>query len=176
MEDTKQVVKRSKFKRWYKFNKQRIPMFLTILAAIFFTGFLDFKMHNQDNVLIFELKSHFTTNNAMGYENGNMAMFMIFLLNLLAIIQIFNTVSFSSKRSPLNLYLITGLTVLQLGSYGFYLSKLFAEQAVRASFVISQMPHAITSITVFTLGIIIQLASTILAWMYVDWKYVKIED
>lgn len=176
MQITNDVKKRSKLKRWYKFNKQKLPMFLTIIASIAFTGFLDFQLKNQENKMLFELKSHFTTNNMMGHENGGPAMFMIFILNILAMIQIFNTVNFSGKRSPVNLYLITGLTVLQLASFGYYLSLLFAEQAIRPSFVISQMPSAIISITVFTIGIIIQLASTVLAFMYVDWKYVKIEE
>lgn len=177
MEQVKQVEKRSKLKRWYKFNKQKLPMFLTILAALFFTGFLDFTLQNQENIVIFRLLSHFDANYKMGHENGGAAMFMIFALNFLAIIQVFNTVTFASKRSPLNLYLITGLNALQVVCYSNYLIKLFAEQKVSPEvFNIAKLPSAQFSIAVFTIGIIIQLASTILAWMYVDWKYVKLED
>ena len=35
-------VKESALKRWYSFNKQKIPMYFILLGTIFFTAFIDF--------------------------------------------------------------------------------------------------------------------------------------
>ncbi len=176
MQQTTPVVKRSKLKRWYNFNKQKLPMYLSAIAVIFFTGFLDFTLKDRNNVVLLSLESHFKTNNGMAAANGGIAMFMIFILNLLAIIQMFNTVTFSVKRSPFIVYLVNGITVLQVAAYVTYMLKLFQEYTERPTFNIFGRPEAIFSMAVFTLGIIFQLGSTVLTWFYVDWKYVKIED
>ncbi|WP_025724472.1 hypothetical protein [Acholeplasma granularum] len=159
------------WKRWYKFNKQRIPLFLTIIAVLLITGLVDFRV----NEIRFELKSHFDAINNL-YSNNlkSMATFMVFALNLLSIIQIFNSVSYSKTRAPFNVIISTALTAIMTAAYGAYAYVFIIEPTVSANYTYGSSVYF--SLIVFGLGILFSIASTVFSWKYIDWKYVKIEE
>lgn len=159
------------WKRWYKFNKQRIPLFLSIISVILFTGLLDFDIPE----LRFNFKSHFDAiTNLYSNNNKSMATFMIFILNITSIVQIFNTVTFGQKKNPFSVYLITALMLIELVAFGLYLYAFLVEPSLSPTYKMTN--SAILSIGIFSAGILFGLASTFFAWKYVDWKYVKIEE
>lgn len=159
------------WKRWYRFNKQRIPFFLSLISVILFTGFVDFELTE----LRFSLKSHFDAiTNLYSNNNKSLATFLVFALNLLSIIQIFNTVIFGQKKNPFSLILITVLTVMQVVSFIYYTYIFMVEPSLSPNYTYTA--SAFNSLTLFTLGTIFAVAANVFAWIYVDWKYVKIED
>jgi len=159
------------WKRWYKFNKQRIPLFLSIISVVLFTGLLDFDIPE----LRFNFKSHFDAiTNLYSNNNKSMATFMIFLLNITSIVQSFNTVTFGQKKNPFSVYLITLLMVIELVAFSLYLYAFLVEPSLSPTYQMTN--SAKLSIGIFSAGILFGLASTFFAWKYVDWKYVKIEE
>ena len=159
------------WKRWYKFNKQRIPLYLSIIAVLLITGLVDFRVQE----VRFELKSHFDAiNNLYSNDLKSMATFMVFALNLLSIIQIFNTVSYSKTKAPVNTFIATFLTTLEVAAYGTYMYVFIIEPTVSSNYTYTG--SVFFSLTVFGLGILFTVLSTVFAWKYIDWKYVKIEE
>lgn len=159
------------WKRWYKFNKQSIPLYFTILAVFIIVGLVDFRITE----IRFELKSHFdAVNNLYSNQYKSMATFMVFALNLLSIIQIFNAVSFAKTKAPFNVFISTGLTLLMVAAYAMYAYVFIIEPSVSPSYRYSG--SVFFSLGTLGFGIILTIASTVFKWKYIDWKYVKIEE
>ncbi|MCR3905640.1 MAG: hypothetical protein NUK62_01235 [Tenericutes bacterium] len=155
-------------KRWYSFNKQKIPMIFILIGVFFFTAFLDFEVQGTE----FKLLSHIAAmQKFLNTPYNNLSAFYLFLLYLIALIQIFNTVSFAQKRSPFSLILITVLTTVQVAVTGLYTSIFFIEQANRLDYTIDSVARLAYSVTI--IGSIFFIIGTVFAWFYVDWKYVK---
>jgi TRAP-type mannitol/chloroaromatic compound transport system permease small subunit len=83
----------------------------------------------------------------------------------------FNSIGYSKKRSPMSLFMLTGLTLLQVVSVGLYTYTFFREQTIRNDYVIDSVARF--SYTVFIIGAVLFIIGTVFAWLYVDWKYVK---
>lgn len=159
------------WKRWYKFNKQRIPLFLSIVSVLLIVGLVDFNV----NELGFELKSHFdAVNNLYSNTFKSMATFMVFVLNLLSIIQIFNASGYAKTKSPFSTYVSTALTIFMIAAFVAYAYVFIIEPSVSANY--SYTGSVFFSLTTLGLGVIFSVASTIFSWKYIDWKYVKIEE
>ncbi len=168
--ENKPIKKRSKAARWYSFNKHKIPLYLSLIAVLLFSATLDFTLGG------FQLKSHLYTVVALGPQFSAIAVFTVFLLTLLSMIQIFNGVSFGQKKNPFSLMLMTALTVIQIVGVALYTYIIMTEPTRSTGFNFTKYPYAIFSYSVYIAGLTAQLTATILAWIYVDWKYVKIED
>ena len=159
------------WKRWYKFNKQRIPLYFSILAVLIIVGLVDFRVTE----IRFELKSHFdAVNNLFSNQYKSMATFMVFALNLLSIIQIFNAVSFAKTKAPFNVFISTALTTLMVIAYALYTYVFIIEPSVSPNY--SYSSSVFFSLGSLGFGIIFTVASTVFKWKYIDWKYVKIEE
>jgi len=159
------------WRRWYKFNKQRIPLYLSIVAVLIIVGLVDFRVSE----IRFELKSHFDAiNNLYSNTYKSMATFMVFVLNLLAIIQIFNAVSYGKTRAPFNVFISTGLTTFMVVAYAMYAYVFIIEPSVSSNY--SYSGSVFFSLISLGLGVAFAVASTIFKWKYIDWKYVKIEE
>ena len=91
--DQKPIKKRSKMARWYSFNKHKIPLYLSLISVILFSATLDFDLGG------FELKSHLYTVVALGPTFSALAVFSVFVITLLSMIQIVNTFSFGQKKT-----------------------------------------------------------------------------
>ena len=155
-------------KRWYQYNKQKIPMIVVIIGVIFFTGFLDFDVQGSS----FALQSHIAAiQKFLNTPRNNLSAFYLFSLYLVALIQLANSVTFSKKRSPVGLFLFTFLTLYQVVVSILYTSIFFNEQATRADYTIDSM--ATLSFSVMIIGSVFFVIGTVFAWIYVDWKYVK---
>ncbi len=162
------VVQLSWPQRWYQYNKQKIPMIFTLIGTFFFTAFLDFNVQTTE----FKLESHISAiRKFLNTPYNNLSAFYLFAMYLIAIIQLFNTFGFAKKRSPMGLYLITFLTLLQVTIVSLYTSIFFVEQANRLDYTIDSVARF--SFTVFIIGGILFIIGTVFAWFYVDWKYVK---
>jgi hypothetical protein len=156
------------FKRWYSFNKQRIPMIFILLGVFFFTAFLDFEIQGTE----IKLQSHiYAIQRFLNTPYNNLTAFFLFSMYLIALIQIFNGVTFAQKRSPFSLILLTVLSLIQSTLSGLYTFAFFNEQATRADYVIGEAAKIAYTTTI--IGSIFFLIATIFAWFYVDWKYVK---
>ena len=167
----KKPSKQSGFARWYSFNKQRIPMFLLIVSVLAITATLDFNLRSAGGQQILNFRSHIsairkTTNNILG--------FYLFLCNLFVLIQFFLSFSFSQKRSPLLLILMTIITVGQTAILILYVLGFIGESSIRPNY--SMEMDTYISIISLAVGTVFMIAATIFAWIYVDWKYVKVED
>lgn len=159
------------WKRWYKFNRQRIPLILSIVAVLLIVGLVDFRVSE----IKFELQSHFhAINNLYSNTYKSLATFLVFVLNLLSIIQIFNSVSFGKTKAPINVFLSTGLTTLMVAAYAIYMYIFIIEPSVSTNY--KYTGSVFISLTVLGLGVIFTVASTVFKWIYIDWKYVKIEE
>ncbi len=164
-------VKLSWSKRWYSYNKQKIPMIFILIGTFFFTAFLDFEIQNTT----IKLESHIAAiRKFLDTPYNNLSAFYMFSIYLIAIVQLFNASSFAKKRSPMVLYLLTFLTIVQVALVGLYTSIFFLEQARRSNYVIDSV--ATFSFTVFIIGAIFFIIGTVFAWFYVNWKYVKEVD
>lgn len=158
-------------KRWYQYNKQKIPMIFTLIGAFFFTALLDFEIQTTS----YKLESHIAAiRKFLDTPYNNLSAFYLFLMYLIAIIQVFNTASFGKTKSKISLFLITGLTVIQVATVSVYTSIFFREQATRLDYTITSVARF--SYTVFIIGAIFFIIATVFAWFYVDWNYVKQED
>lgn len=156
------------FKRWYSFNKQRIPLIFIFLGVFFFTAFLDFEIQGTN----IKLLSHiYAMQRFLNTPYNNLTAFFLFSMYLIALIQIFNGVSFAQKRAPFSLILLTFLSLLQATLSGLYTYAFFNEQATRSDYVIDQAATIAYSTTI--IGSVFFLIAAIFAWFYVDWKYVK---
>ena len=162
------VKKQSWAKRWYSFNKQKIPMIFIAIGTIFFTAFLDFEIQGTEIKLVSHIAS---IRLLLDTPLNNLAAFFMFSIYLISLIQLFNAFSFAKKQSPFGLILITVLTVIQAVVVGLYTNNFFVEQATRTDYVIPDFTKL--SYTVFIIGTAFFILGTIFAWFYVNWKYVK---
>ncbi len=158
-------------KRWYSFNKQKIPMIFTFFGTIFFTAFLDFNIQGTDIKLLSHIAAIKKLSNSI---LSNLSALFIFAIYLIAIMQLFNTFTFAKKRSPFGLIMISVLTVVQCVLVGFYTAVFYVEQANVPQYVLGDAARL--SYTVFIIGAVLFLIGSIFAWFYVDWKYVKIPE
>jgi hypothetical protein len=156
-------------KRWYSYNKQKIPMIFTLFGAFFFTAFLDFEVQGTD----IKLDSHIAALNKLtNTPQNNIAAFMLFAMYMIALIQLFNSFTFAKKRSPILLYIMTFLSSIQIYIAITYRQVFINEFARRPdSYVISEATKL--AYTVSIIGAILFIIATVFAWFYVDWKYVK---
>lgn len=163
-------------KRWYSFNKQKIPLYFLLIAGIVFTAFLDFTVKRGVDESPFVFASHLTAiQKFKSSPLANMSGFFLFTIYLVAIIQMFNGFTFAKKRAPMSLFLITGLTVAQIVLVSFYTYAFFAERASRTDYVIDAIAQR--SYTIMIVGAVFMLLGAVSAWFYVDWHYVKeVED
>lgn len=152
--------------RWYNYNKYSIPVIFTVIGTLIFTIFLDFRTGDID------FKSHLTAINML---TNDLVGFYLFAIYMIAIIQLANSLSFSKKRSPVGLALFTGMNVLQWILVYNYINAFYTEVEIRTDgYVIPSFGHF--SINLMIAGSILYVLATVFAWLYVDWKYVKIEE
>ncbi|MDD4184617.1 MAG: hypothetical protein PHI01_04315 [Candidatus Izemoplasmatales bacterium] len=155
-------------RRWYSFNKQKIPMIFIVIGTLFFTAFLDFEVQGTD----IKLQSHIASLKLLlDTPLNNLATFFLFAIYLISLIQLFNAFTFSKKQSPFGLILITVLTVVQCVLVGLYTNNFFVEQATRTDYIIPSFTRF--SYSVFLIGTVFFIIGTVFAWFYVNWKYVK---
>lgn len=166
------ATKESKIKRWYSFNKQKIPMYFILLGTFFFTAFIDFNFQGTP----LKLQSHIASIYKLsGSQGNNLAAFYLFAIYLIAIVQAFNAFTFASRQSPFSTYLITGLTAVQVLLVAMYSSRFFLEAATRTdNYKLGSAEF--TSMGVFFIGTLLFIVGTALCWVYVNWKYVRIKD
>jgi hypothetical protein len=152
--------------RWYNYNKYSIPVILTIIGSIIFTVFLDFRTGDID------FKSHISAINLL---TNKIVAFYLFSIYMIALVQVANSMAFSKKRSPISLILFTLLNMIQVLLVVLYVYIFYREVEIRTDgFMLPS--YALFSMNVMITGAVFYILSTIFAWFYVDWKYVKIED
>lgn len=163
-------------RRWYSFNKQKIPMYFMIAAGFVFTAFLDFTLTLRGDKPPIVFQSHISAIiQFVSSPLANMTGFLLFGIYLIAIVQMFNAITYAKKRSPVGLILINALTVIQIVFVILYTSAFFAEAASRADYVIDAVARR--SYTIMIVGALIMACGAATSWLYVDWHYVKeIED
>ena len=170
-ENHKEYIPLAWHKRWYSYNKQKIPMIFILIGTVFFTAFLDFEVQGTS----FKLNSHIAALNKLGNNpQNNIAAFLLFSMYLIALIQLFNSFTFAKKRSPVLLYLMTALTILQGYLAVSYYQVFMAEAKRFPAYVFDEAARLAT--TVSFIGAILFIIATVFAWLYVDWKYVKEVD
>ncbi|MBN2503859.1 MAG: hypothetical protein JXB20_00775 [Bacilli bacterium] len=158
-------------RRWYSFNKQKIPAIFTTVGTLFFTAFLDFNVQGTE----IKLESHIAALKQLtGSTLSNLAAPFMFCIYLISIIQFFNSFTFAKKRSPFGLIMLTILTLLQVFLVIKYTQVYFVEDALREDYVIDAA--AKLSYTVFIIGAVMFIIGTFFAWLYVNWKYVKVKE
>lgn len=163
--------KESALKRWYDFNKQTIPLFFIVIGVFFFTAFLDFEIQGTNIIL----RSHISAiQKFLNTPRNNLSGFYLFSMYLIALIQLFNGVSYTKTRSKFTTILINFLSVLQAIIAILYTSNFFYEQATRVDYVIDQA--ATLAYTVSLIGAVFFVIASVLTWFYVNWHYVKEVD
>ncbi len=171
METNEIVVRQSWFKRWYSFNKQKLPAIFISVGTLFFTAFLDFNMQGTD----LKLDSHIAAIKQLtGSTLSNLAALFLFSIYLISIIQMFNAITYAKKRSPFGVFMLTILTLIQGTLVGLYTYVYFREDSIREDYVVDAA--AKLSYTVFIIGTVLFLIGTVFAWLYVNWKYVKVKE
>lgn len=158
-------------KRWYSFNFQKIPAIFISIGTFFFTAFLDFDVQNTD----IHLDSHIAAiRKFINTPLGNLSAFFLFLMYLIAILQMFNAFGYAKKRSPVSLFMLTGLTLIQVTTVAIYTYTFFLEETIRTDYLIDSVARF--SYTVLIIGAVFFIIGTVFAWLYVDWKYVKVKE
>ena len=152
-------------KRWYSYNKYKIPVIFTVIGSLIYTLFLDFR--TQD----FVFRSHIS---AISELTSKIIGFYLFSMYIIAMIQIFNSMSFSKKRSPISLILFTLLNAIQGLLVYLYSNEFLVEAATRSDYALKN--YSIMSMGIMAVGFVFYVIATLFAWAYVDWKYVKIEE
>lgn len=152
-------------KRWYSYNKYKIPVIFTVIGSLIYTLFLDFR--TQD----FVFRSHIS---AISELTSKIIGFYLFAMYIIAMIQIFNSISFSKKRSPVSLILFTVLNLTQGALVYLYTNEFLVEAATRSDYVLKN--YSYMSMGIMSSGFVFYVIATLFAWGYVDWKYVKVEE
>lgn len=153
-------------KRWYNYNKYQIPVIFTIIGTIIFTFFLDFRTGDID------FKSHISAINLL---TNKVIGFYLFSIYMISLVQVANSMAFAKKRSPVSLFLFTLLNAIQILLVYLYIQVFYTEQATRTDgFIIPD--YGYFSMNIMMIGAVFYLISTVFAWIYVDWKYVHIEE
>lgn len=167
---------RKEIRRWYSFNKQKIPMYFMIVAGFIFTAFLDFTLTLRGDNPPIVFQSHISAIiQFVSSPLANLTGFLLFGIYLIAIIQMFNAITYAKKRSPVGLILINALTVIQIFFVILYTAAFFAEAASRPDYVIDAVARR--SYTIMIVGAAVMACGAAASWLYVDWHYVKeIED
>jgi hypothetical protein len=153
------------FKRWYSYNKYKIPVFFTVIGSLIYTLFLDFRTSG------FVFRSHISAINEL---TSKVVGFYLFAMYIIAMVQIFNSMSFSRKRSPISLILFTLLNLIQGLFVYLYSNAFLVEAATRPDYALKN--YSIMSMGIMAAGFVFYVIATLFAWAYVDWKYVKIEE
>ena len=164
-------MKQSRFKRWYSFNKEKIPMYFVIIGAIFFTAFLDFTVQKTP----IKLQSHITAIQRLSSNTlNNLSAFFLFAAFLIAIIQAFNAITYAKKNNLTQVILMSILMLVHIIIVALYIYIFINESNVRPTYRIRQAE--ITSMVVFGLGLLFNLTGVVFAWKYVDYQYVVVKD
>lgn len=159
------------FKRWYSFNKEKIPMYFIIVGTIFFTAFLDFNVQKTP----IKLQSHITAIQRLSSNTlNNLSAFFLFMAFLIAVIQAFNAITFAKKNNLFQVILMSGLMLIHLLIVGLYIFIFINEANTRNTYSIRQAE--ITAMVVFGLGLLFNLTGVIFAWQYVDYNYVSKDE
>lgn len=146
-------------------------MIFILIGAIVFTAFLDFKVQDTE----YTWKCHiYAIQQLLDTQYGNMSALYLFIIYLVSLVQIANAFTFSKKQAPSSLYLITGLTAVQIILVALYTSVFFVETTIRSDYSIDLFTQR--SFTIMIIGAVFFLIGTIFAWFYVNWKYVKEVD
>lgn len=156
---------KEKVSRWYSFSKQNIPFYLMIVATILVNGTLDFSIGN------FKWEAHIAS---LYHLTNYMASFYLFAMNLLILILLFFSFSFSKAQSPKNLFMSTAITLIHTIIYILYVVVFITEPGRQAAYSITNT--AIISMAILGISLVFVLVSNVLSWIYVDWKYVKVEE
>lgn len=151
--------------RWYEYNKYKIPVIFTLIGSLLFTLFLDFRTDG------FTFKSHLAS---IQLVTSNIIGFYLFAIYLISMVQLFNSISFSRKRSPVSFFLFIILNIIQALLVYSYTVIFFQEAAARPDYTIPQFTYM--SIGIMIAGIVFYAIASIFATCYVNWKYVKIEE
>lgn len=152
------------FKYWYSFNKHKIPVYITGISFFFYTAFLDFDMLGTP----FMVESFMKTI----YRIAPISAFLLFVMYLVAIIQLFNVMGYSKKLNPVGAITYTVLNVLQGFSSIMFTILVFTSRPGD----IKVEPYMVFSIFILLIGFLFMVIANIFVWAYVDWKYVKVEE
>lgn len=159
------------FKRWYSFNKEKIPMYFFIVGTIFFTAFLDFNVQKTP----IRLQSHITAIQRLSSSTlNNLSAFFLFVAFLLAVIQAFNAITYAKKNNLAHVILMTVLMIVHIVIVALYVYTFIRETQTRPTYSIRRAE--ITAMTVFSLGILFNLIGLIFAWKYVNYDYIAVKD
>lgn len=156
---------KQKIARWYSFSKQNIPFYLMIVATLLVNGTLDFSIGN------FKWEAHIAS---LYHLTNFMASFYLFAMNLLVLILLFFSFSFSKAQSPKTLFMSTAITIIQTVIYILYVVVFMTEPSKQPAYSLTNT--AVISMVILGTSLFFVLVSNILSWLYVDWKYVKIEE
>ncbi|MDR2867586.1 MAG: hypothetical protein LBV55_02890 [Acholeplasmatales bacterium] len=158
---------KEKLARWYSFNKRKLPMFVMVISLILFTAFLDIKVGNKE-----VLQTHFTAFTKLADPFwGNLPAVIIFIFFLLPLLGFIITLNFSKNGRLIFAILLTILSLLGIALLGLYIYSYVHETIVRTDYKINT--PAINSFIIYSLGVLTFVGSTILTWVYVNYKYVK---
>ena len=151
--------------RWYEYNKYKIPTLFTLIGTLMFTLFLDFRTGD------FTFRSHIASINLL---LSNVIGFYLFAIYIIAMVQLFNSMSFSKKRSPMSFALFLILNIVQGVLVFAYINTFFAEQTARMDYTIPN--YSYMSMYIMGIGMVFYVIATIFASFYINYKYVKIEE
>ena len=151
--------------RWYEYNKYKIPTIFTLIGTLIFTLFLDFRTNG------FTFKSHIASIQLLTSKEIGFYLFSIYII---AMIQLFNSMAFSKKRSIASFILFFMLNVIQAVLVYAYVTTFFNEAALRADYTIPGFSYL--SIGIMISGMVLYVIATIFAAIYINWHYVKVEE
>jgi len=151
--------------RWYEYNKYKIPTIFTLIGTLLFTLFLDFRTGG------FTFRSHIASIQLLTSKEIGFYLFSIYII---AMIQLFNSMSFSKKRSIASFILFFLLNVIQAVLVYAYVTTFFNEASIRADYIIPDFSYL--SMGIMISGMVFYVIATVFAAVYINWHYVKIEE
>lgn len=138
--------------RWFEYKHQYITTILTLIASVLYTS---------------TMPTHIR---AIRPLFANISGFYMFVLMMIAVVQIFNSMAFSKKRSPISLFMIT--VIASLNAYvAFKYITTITEEITRRG--ISYTPFMMQSMIIVAVGALLFIAAVVYGWFIVNWKYVK---
>lgn len=143
-------------KRWFQFNYHTIAIYFTAIGTIVYTATMPTHIKTVYNLL------------------NELSAFYMFMMMILATIQIFNAVSYAKKKSPFGFVLFTLVTLLELFFSYKFVSVVFNEVSTRPD--LEMLPFMSQSITLIITGAIMFIIANVYNGFIINWKYVKEEE
>lgn len=149
--------------RWYEYNKHQIPVILTILASVLLTSTM--RTHIKAITPLFSAESGF----------------YMFVVMMFAALIMFTAFAYGKTQSLISTIVYSLISMAEIFFIISFIRLIHFETTTGVlkngvNQVVNEIPAMNQSITIMIVSLVLYVLSIVFAWLYTNFKYVKVAD